>query len=197
MNKNWVYLIIFATALLSLFYDKQIMLIISQSRTGLLDALALWLTRSLIIILISLLMITLFLWTGNKRKGIIPLWLSVGAAAALTSLLKIIVLRIRPFEALNLPLVQGADYAFAAWNSSFPSSHAAVVFSMVPILDEEFPKLKPFWVTLALLISLSRVYLGVHYLSDVLSGCLLGLLIGHGIILSGKRWFFKWKRKKN
>lgn len=197
MDKKWVYLTLFVITLLSLFYDKQIMLIISQNRTGLLDALALWLTRSLTIILISLLIITLFLWAGNKRKGIIPLWLSVGAAAALTSLLKIIVLRIRPFEALNLPLVQGADHAFAAWNSSFPSSHAAVVFSMVPILDEEFPKLKPFWVTLALLISLSRVYLGVHYLSDVLSGCLLGLLIGHGMILLGKRWFFKWKRKKN
>lgn len=142
-------------------------------------------------------MTTLFLLEENKRKWIIPLWASVAFSAVLISLLKIIVLRTRPFEALNLPLVQGADYAFAAWNSSFPSLHAAIVFSLVPILDEEFSKLKPFWVALALLISLSRVYLGVHYLSDVLSGCLLGLLIGHGIILSGKRWFFKWKKKKN
>lgn len=197
MNKKWLYLIILAGALLSLFYDKQIMLIISQNRTSLLDGIALWLTSSLTIIVIFLLMTTLFLWEENKRKWIIPLWASVGAAAALTLLLKITVLRIRPFEALNLPLVQGADYAFAAWNSSFPSLHTAIVFSLVPILDEEFPKLKPFWVTLALLISLSRVYLGVHYLSDVLSGCLLGLLIGHGMTLSGKRWFFKWKKKKN
>jgi len=197
MNKKWLYLIILAGALLSLFYDKQIMLIVSQSRTVLLNELALWLTSPLTIIIIFLMMTTLLMWEENKRKWVIPLWASAAVSAVLTIILKVIVHRIRPFEALKLPLVQGLNYNFNALDFSFPSQHTVIVFSLVPILSEGFPKLKPFWVTLALLISLSRVYLGVHYLSDVLSGCLLGLLIGHGIILSGKRWFFKWKKKKN
>jgi len=39
-------------------------------------------------------------------------------------------------------------------------------------------KMKYLWVFLGVIVMLSRVYLGVHYLSDVIAGMLLGLLIG-------------------
>ncbi len=198
MNKKWVYLVLFVITLLSLFYDKHAAMTIAQNRLSILNDIALWFTNLLTIIIIFLLMTTLFLWEENKRKWIIPLWASVSVSAAVTIILKFLTQRTRPFEALALPLVQGADYTFnTMWNTSFPSLHTAAVFSLVPILDKEFPKLKWFWITLALLISSSRVYLGVHYLSDALAACLIGLLVGHGIILLEKRYFSKWKKKKN
>lgn len=197
MKSRQVYIIILLATLISLFYDKQIAVIIAQNRTGLLDGLALWFTSILTIIIVFLLMTTLFLLEEHKRRWIIPLWISISLSAASTIVLKILVQRARPFEALTLPLVQGADYTFSFWNTSFPSLHTAAVFSLVPILGKEFPKLKWFWMTLALLISFSRVYIGVHYLSDALAACLIGLLVGQGIILLEKRCSFKWKKKKN
>lgn len=197
MNKKWAYALIFVITLLSLLYDKQVSIAIAQNRLSLLNDIALWFTNLLTIIIIFLLMTTLFLWEENKRKWIIPLWASIASSAVIATILKILIQRTRPFETLIMPLVQGADYTFSLWNASFPSLHAAAVFSLVPILDKEFPKLKPFWITLALLISFSRIYLGVHYLSDVLSGCLIGLLVGQGILLLEKRYFLKWKKKKN
>ncbi len=197
MNKKWLYSIILAVTLLSFFYDKQISMAVAQNRTVLLDNLALWFTSPLTIIIIFLLMTTLFLWEEHKRKWVIPLWSSIAASTVITIFLKFFIQRTRPFETLTLPLVQGADYTFSFWNTSFPSLHTAAVFSLVPVLDKEFPKLKWFWITLALLISSSRIYLGVHYLSDVLAACLIGLLVGQGIILLEKRCSFKWKRKKS
>jgi undecaprenyl-diphosphatase len=80
-------------------------------------------------------------------------------------------MRIRPFDALGiLNLVNESD-------SSFPSGHAAAVFSTVYILDREFPKIKWFWIGIAILVSFSRIYLGVHYLTDVVVGALIGYTI--------------------
>jgi undecaprenyl-diphosphatase len=66
---------------------------------------------------------------------------------------------------------------------SFPSGHAVrVVMLAVVILG-----LGPLWLGLILiiwapLVGLARVAMGVHYLSDVLAGILLGLLVG-GVVL--------------
>jgi len=197
MSKKWVYPLLFITTLLSLVYDKQISIAIAQNRLIILNNISLWFINLLIIIVIFLLMTALFFWKRNKRKWLIPLWASISLSAVIATILKVLIQRTRPFETLSLPLVQGVDYAFSFWNTSFPSLHTAAVFSLVPILDKEFPKLKWFWIPLALLISSSRVYLGMHYLSDALAACLLGLLVGQGILILEKRCFFRWKKKKS
>jgi len=52
------------------------------------------------------------------------------------------------------------------------------VFSALPILNKKFNKLKYIWLVFACLVAFSRVYFGVHYMSDVLTGALVGYLIG-------------------
>ena len=55
---------------------------------------------------------------------------------------------------------------------------AATAWAMAFVLSREEPKLTFWFYLLAILISISRIYLGVHYPSDVLGGAILGLGIG-------------------
>ena len=53
-----------------------------------------------------------------------------------------------------------------------------MVFCAVPIVSKNFPKFKYAWILFAGLVAFSRVYLGLHFLSDVIVGGVLGYLIG-------------------
>ncbi len=75
---------------------------------------------------------------------------------------------------------------------SFPSGHAART-AMLATLAFAFG---PIWlgiafVVWALLVSLARVWMGVHYLSDVLAGIVLGILFAL-VTLPLAPFFFKW-----
>ena len=61
---------------------------------------------------------------------------------------------------------------------SFPSGHAASSAGAAVILCAVAPALAPVWVTLAALMAMSRVYVGVHYPSDVALGAVLGVALG-------------------
>jgi undecaprenyl-diphosphatase len=63
---------------------------------------------------------------------------------------------------------------------SFPSGHTMAACAAGAVLALHFPPWAPFCALLALSIGTSRVVLGLHYVSDVLAGALLGTLIGAG-----------------
>lgn len=115
-------------------------------------------------------------------------WLS--AQALLGSLLinnvflKNVIARTRPYEViegLNRLIEKQVDY-------SFPSGHSAASFAMAVILYKELPKKYGIcFLVLAGLIAFSRLYLGVHYPSDVLGGILSGTLIALGVEKINKR----------
>lgn len=62
-------------------------------------------------------------------------------------------------------------------SASFPSGHAVSSFAIAAFLALNFRKQKFIFLFLAGLIGLSRIYLGVHYPSDVVAGALFGSLI--------------------
>ena len=62
---------------------------------------------------------------------------------------------------------------------SFPSNHSLNNFAAAFFFYKLYPNLKiPLFIA-ASLIALSRVYLGVHYPSDILGGAIIGSAIGY------------------
>lgn len=89
-------------------------------------------------------------------------------------LLKISIARPRPFMALaNVILLGPVEKGY-----SFPSGHAATAFMTASLLANHFKRYFLFYL-LAALIGFSRIYMGVHYPSDVLTGAAIGITIGY------------------
>ena len=64
---------------------------------------------------------------------------------------------------------------------SFPSGHAATSFAGATLLALALPRLAWPLLVLAAAIGWSRVYVGVHWPSDVLAGALLGAALAFGV----------------
>lgn len=63
-------------------------------------------------------------------------------------------------------------------STSFPSGHSATAFAAAIAVGMAYPRLRVPLLALAAIVALSRVYLGMHYWSDVVVGSLLGVAIG-------------------
>lgn len=138
-----------------------------------------------------LILIPCFVFLLNRQKEktyFIAIGLSI--AGLINYLLKITVMRLRPFETgIISTLPSLAKNSYLTWNSSFPSFHAMFAFFSLPILVKEFPKFKYFWWPLTILITFSRIYLGLHFLSDSFVGAVIGYGLGYYI------WNIKNKKK--
>jgi undecaprenyl-diphosphatase len=62
-------------------------------------------------------------------------------------------------------------------DGSFPSGHACNAFMIAIILAERLRRKRYVFYGLATVVALSRIYVGVHYPSDVIAGSCLGLVI--------------------
>jgi undecaprenyl-diphosphatase len=70
---------------------------------------------------------------------------------------------------------------------SWPSSHAVNNFAVAGFFAALFPKYKHVLYTVAALVALSRVYVGVHYPSDILGGALIGFGFGYLFAMIAER----------
>jgi undecaprenyl-diphosphatase len=129
-----------------------------------------WWVKSLVIIAIGV--------AADLRTRHFPLGAGLGAVSylsawGLSSLLKTVFDRPRPsvVDPAVHPLVP------VPHSASMPSGHAATAFAAGVAVGLVHPRLRWPLVVLAALIAFSRVWLGVHYLSDVLVGGALGTAI--------------------
>jgi undecaprenyl-diphosphatase len=83
--------------------------------------------------------------------------------------------RQRPCNVLpdvNAPLDCSGTY-------SFPSNHALNNFAAATLFSLLFPNFRVILFSVASLVAISRVYLGLHYPSDIIGGAILGIIFGY------------------
>lgn len=127
--------------------------------------------------IIWVLLAVILLIRPKTRKSGIVLILALGFDVILCNLiLKNVFCRIRPCDvntAVQLLIPRPSDY-------SFPSGHTAAAFAAVSAMY--FAGERKIWkpaLVLAVLIAFSRMYLYVHYPTDILGGIAVGMLTGY------------------
>jgi|TARA_B100001971_G_C18138214_1_gene508869 undecaprenyl-diphosphatase len=184
------------SAFMAFLYDFELVNFISTLRNMSFDYVFLSVTFASNTFIVFFFLTTLFLWKEHKRRWIFPLWFATLFSAVTSYLLKIIIARPRPFQK-GVPVLQIAFHFmkdnFLEWNFSFPSFQAMLVFSALPLISKEFKKFRWIWVVFASLVALSRVYFGVHYLSDVLIGSIIGYVIGYAMVVIEEKHGFGLK----
>ena len=205
MNKTKITLISFIIASLSIFLlisvlvltnvitniDKFCFDIFTSNRLSFFNWLFVLITflgETKIIVLVSIVLVAL----PNRKKLGIPLVVTIIISAVLNLLIKIIFQRARPvgYFLENAPL----GYAMPT-GYSFPSGHAQTstvfYFVLTYLLCKHY--VKKDWLKIILwiatlivcvLIPISRVYLGVHFFSDIVAGIMLAIGIISGFIFA-------------
>ncbi len=143
----------------------------------------------LIWIIMSLIMIC---FKKTRKVGILAL-LAMAVGALFTNvMIKPFIARPRPDLVVDglLPLLTPPD------PNSFPSGHTTAAFAMLYICDKAFPYkwVRPIIFVAALLMAYSRLYVGVHFTTDVLAGAIVGTFSGF-LVWQGYK-VFKSRRKK-
>jgi undecaprenyl-diphosphatase len=113
------------------------------------------------------------LWLSKKREAAVDLVFLVIVVSVVTELVKILVDRQRPYLELS-----GVHTLISSSGPSFPSAHASRAFAVAFLLWMNTRRSFGFLAFIvAALIAISRVYLGVHWPSDILFGALFGLVL--------------------
>ena len=121
-----------------------------------------------------------------------PVLLATGVGIILSEyVLKYLIARPRPGIDIGAMIVQPTG------NFSFPSTHATLSFALATVLIAQEPRLRAWLYMLAICISLSRIYLGVHFAFDVVAGAILGVAIGHAAIFISKRIRTRYSNNKS
>lgn len=125
---------------------------------------------------------------GRKKERIAAILVLVILAIADSStnlLFKPLFARPRPCQIFpQVHLLAGCSHS-----GSFPSSHAANIFAAGTILTFFYRRVWLIWLAIAVTVSFSRIYVGVHYPLDVAGGAFYGILLGAAVLIVTKSIF--------
>lgn len=157
--------------------EIKILDLIQNMRTPLLDDLMCFITKLGNAGAIWILLTVILLIIPKTRKSGVIVMIALAIDVILCNvILKNLVARVRPFDVntmITLLIPKPYDY-------SFPSGHTAASFATVAALF--FAGEQKIWkctLVLAVLIAFSRLYLYMHYPTDILGGIIVGIVAGY------------------
>ncbi|MFA6001926.1 MAG: undecaprenyl-diphosphatase [Thermoleophilia bacterium] len=126
------------------------------------------------VLLMALPLLVLWFWGegGDKaKKAALLSLLSMCLALLINQVIGHLYFRPRPFAAheVNLLLDRSTD-------PSFPSDHSAFVFGIAWLIMLKDRHIGVFALTIAVMVGISRIFIGLHYPGDVLGGMFIGLI---------------------
>lgn len=168
--------------------DEQVLLWIQECvRQGVLDPLVkLYTTLGNAGIVWIVVSVAMLCWKPTRRAGVTALCAMVLGLLCTNVVLKHLVSRPRPYTVVEglIPLLTSGD------PNSFPSGHTCAAFAAGVAWFGTAKKggWRAAALIQAVLMGLSRLYVGVHYPSDVLAGAVIGTLCGLGGLWLVDRW---------
>jgi undecaprenyl-diphosphatase len=161
--------------------DLQFLSLLNHPGTPWLDAVMAAASNNGVLLAIATLA-AIYLWLKSPHRALaaVLLALAIGASDLLSvRLVKHAVARTRPCkvdpEHVAHPLGCGAG-------TSFPSTHASNSAAAAAVFAWGAPRLSAVGIGVALLVGVSRVYLGVHWPTDVIAGWALGAALGAALV---------------
>ncbi|MCL1630343.1 phosphatase PAP2 family protein [Sporolactobacillus sp. CPB3-1] len=124
---------------------------------------------------ILLVLLLLIFARGHLRLTAVACAISLTASHIIVQVFKKCFPRKRPYLILD-----DANYPVnALQDNSFPSGHTTAIFSVIIPLILFHPSLSLILLPVGLSVAVSRIFLGLHYPSDVLAGMMLGTITGY------------------
>ena len=131
--------------------------------------------------------ISMLFFKKTRKWGVAIICAMALAFVAGELIIKNIVCRVRPCNqdfAVQMLIEKPIGY-------SFPSSHSATSFAVATVIFAKYKKLGALALLYAGVIAFSRMYLFVHFPSDVAVGALLGIVSGIIILAIYKKYFIE------
>lgn len=164
----------FILTVLVVAFDIPILLALTGFQNPALDAIMLCITQIAAVYVVVPVTLVLAYFLPKRKDLFWDLLVSFIIAGFTVLALKIVTARPRPGEPLIKPITSEPL-------SSFPSDHAALSFATLGIIGNYYSKYRLTLYALAFAICLSRIYLGVHYPTDVLAGAVLGIFVSWAV----------------
>jgi len=124
----------------------------------------------------AIIVAAVLIWILGKRQdrlGLVILVAVVLLSDFASNTFKHLFERIRPCSAFEgVRLLVGCGGSF-----SMPSGHATNIFAAMVFLSARYRRFWPAFIFIAFVVAYSRVYVGVHFPSDVIAGAFLGSVI--------------------
>ena len=138
-----------------------------------LDMVGIYLAQYFIYLMVVILLLFLLKFKKNWKMVLIALTSGLVARFLLTGLIRLLEPRVRPFNIADVNLLINRVN-----EQSFPSGHASFAFGLATVVYLYNKKWGIVFFVLAILISIARIFAGVHWPADILAGAAVGIFSG-------------------
>lgn len=124
--------------------------------------------------IISTILLYLLAWNRETRLLAISSALALAASHIPVQITKLLFPRKRPYMTIEKTNILDNPLQ----DHSFPSGHTTAIFAVMTPYIFALPSVSVVLILVGIFVGLSRIYLGLHYPSDVIAGAILGISAG-------------------